>query len=207
MTTTNRRLIEDWLPIEGNPRLRPSARAALWPGTRRLTNCTFGGRGVRWLPAGRRWARRCWTPTPTAAGSSGPSAPPIAWWTSADGWTKSRLPGSGPTYPSATSAPSPTTLPPPSASGSAAAWPWPTRWCWTSLPGAAASPSRPGGFGLRSIANELNPVATLILRATCQWPQKYGPALRDAYAQVSRKYLQRVRELISDNEVYPPEPQ
>ena len=73
--------------------------------------------------------------------------------------------------------------------------------------GGGSIPFEAGRLGLRTIANELNPVATLILRATCEWPQKYGPALRDAYAQVSRKYLQRVRELISGNEVYPPEPQ
>ena len=73
--------------------------------------------------------------------------------------------------------------------------------------GGGSIPFEAGRLGLRSIANELNPVATLILRATCQWPQNYGPALRDAYAEVSRKYLERVRELVSGNEVYPPEPQ
>ena len=73
--------------------------------------------------------------------------------------------------------------------------------------GGGSIPFEAGRLGLRSIANELNPVATLILRATCEWPQQYGPALRDAYADVSRKYLERVRELISSNEVYPPEPQ
>ena len=73
--------------------------------------------------------------------------------------------------------------------------------------GGGSIPFEAGRLGLRSIANELNPVATLILRATCQWPQKYGPALHDAYSEVSRKYLERVRELISGNEVYPPEPQ
>ena len=73
--------------------------------------------------------------------------------------------------------------------------------------GGGSIPFEAGRLGLRSIANELNPVATLILRATCEWPQQYGPALRDAYAEISRKYLERVRELISGNEVYPPEPQ
>ncbi len=73
--------------------------------------------------------------------------------------------------------------------------------------GGGSIPFEAGRLGLRSIANELNPVAALILRATCQWPQQYGPALRDAYAEVSRRYLARVRQLISGNEVYPPEPQ
>ena len=73
--------------------------------------------------------------------------------------------------------------------------------------GGGSIPFEAGRLGLHSIANELNPVATLILRATCEWPQRYGPALSRAYAEVSAKYLARVRQLIADNEVYPPEPQ
>lgn len=73
--------------------------------------------------------------------------------------------------------------------------------------GGGSIPFEAGRLGLRNIANELNPVATLILRATCEWPQRYGPALSRAYAEVSAKYLARVRQLIADNKVYPPEPQ
>ena len=73
--------------------------------------------------------------------------------------------------------------------------------------GGGSIPFEAGRLGINNIANELNPVATLILRATCEWPQRYGPALRHAYAEVSAKYLGRVRELITDNAVYPPEPQ
>ena len=73
--------------------------------------------------------------------------------------------------------------------------------------GGGSIPFEAGRLGVNNIANELNPVATLILRATCEWPQKYGPALRDAYAEVSTMYLTRVRELIAENNVYPREPQ
>jgi len=73
--------------------------------------------------------------------------------------------------------------------------------------GGGSIPFEAGRLGVRNMANELNPVATLILRATCEWPQRYGPALRDAYAEVSNAYLNRVRELIAENEVYPPQPQ
>ncbi len=73
--------------------------------------------------------------------------------------------------------------------------------------GGGSIPFEAGRLGVRSIANELNPVATLILRATCQWPQEYGHALSDAYAEVSTKYLARVRELIAANRVYPSENQ
>ncbi len=73
--------------------------------------------------------------------------------------------------------------------------------------GGGSIPFETGRLGIQNIANELNPVATLILRATCEWPQQYGPALRDAYAEVSVRYLALVRKLIAENAVYPPEPQ
>ena len=73
--------------------------------------------------------------------------------------------------------------------------------------GGGSIPFEAGRLGIRNVANELNPVATLILRATCEWPQRYGPDLRDAYAEVSARYLARVRELIAENNVYPREPQ
>ena len=71
--------------------------------------------------------------------------------------------------------------------------------------GGGSIPFEAGRLGLRSTANELNPVAQLILRATCQWPQWYGYDLRDAYNAVSARFRQRVRELLEG--VYPREPQ
>ena len=58
-------------------------------------------------------------------------------------------------------------------------------------------------LGFRSIANELNPVACFILRATCQWPQLYGYALLDNYREVSARFQARVNELLTG--VYPDE--
>ena len=69
--------------------------------------------------------------------------------------------------------------------------------------GGGSIPFEAGRLGLRSIANELNPVAALILRATCQWPQEYGFALLDAYNDVSVRFRQRVNELLK--EIYPEE--
>ena len=71
--------------------------------------------------------------------------------------------------------------------------------------GGGSIPFEAGRLGLRSIANELNPVAGLILRATCQWPQQYGYDLLDAYGAVSTRFRKRVNELLEG--VYPPEPQ
>ena len=71
--------------------------------------------------------------------------------------------------------------------------------------GGGSIPFEAGRLGLNTIANELNPVAALILRATCQWPQQYGNALPAAYQQVSARFQERVKELIEG--VYPPEKQ
>ena len=71
--------------------------------------------------------------------------------------------------------------------------------------GGGSIPFEAGRLGLRSHANELNPVACLILRATCQWPQQYGYGLLDAYNGVSARFRERVRELLDG--VYPKEPQ
>ena len=71
--------------------------------------------------------------------------------------------------------------------------------------GGGSIPFEAGRLGLRTIANELNPVAGLILRATCEWPQKYGWELLDQFQDIKSQFLERVRELVT--EVYPEEPQ
>ena len=71
--------------------------------------------------------------------------------------------------------------------------------------GGGSIPFEAGRLGLQTIANELNPVAALILRATCQWPQQHGHALLTQYRQVSARFQQRVKELLAG--VYPPEKQ
>lgn len=70
--------------------------------------------------------------------------------------------------------------------------------------GGGSIPFEAGRLGLRTIANELNPVATLILRAAGQCPQQRGPLLGAEYQAVNDRFLQRVRQLIDDNAVYPP---
>ena len=80
--------------------------------------------------------------------------------------------------------------------------------------GGGSIPFEAGRLGLRSIANELNPVAQLILRATCQWPQIYGFDLVEhygcklddgSYTGIVGRFRQRVRELLEG--VYSQEPQ
>ena len=69
--------------------------------------------------------------------------------------------------------------------------------------GGGSIPFEAGRLGFRTIANELNPVAALILRATCQWPQQYGYPLLDDYREVSATFQARVSELLAG--VYPSE--
>ena len=69
--------------------------------------------------------------------------------------------------------------------------------------GGGSIPFEAGRLGLRSHANELNPVASLILHATCQWPQIYGRSLLTEYEAVSELYLKKVTKLLEG--VYPEE--
>ena len=71
--------------------------------------------------------------------------------------------------------------------------------------GGGSIPFEAGRLGFRTIANELNPVAGLILRATCEWPQRYGWALMDHFQEVRGRFLDRVRDLTAG--LYPKEPQ
>lgn len=70
--------------------------------------------------------------------------------------------------------------------------------------GGGSIPFEAGRLGFRTIANELNPVACHILRATCQWPQQYGYALLDDYKECAEAFQARVNELLADT--YPEDP-
>ena len=69
--------------------------------------------------------------------------------------------------------------------------------------GGGSIPFEAGRLGFRTIANELNPVACFILRATCQWPQQHGYALLDDYRECAEAFQARVNELLAG--VYPDE--
>ena len=70
--------------------------------------------------------------------------------------------------------------------------------------GGGSIPFEAGRLGLRSHANELNPVANIILHATCEWPQRYGNALLEEYEDVSKRFRDRVEKLMDG--VYPDVP-
>ena len=72
--------------------------------------------------------------------------------------------------------------------------------------GGGSIPFEAGRLGFRTIANELNPVAGLILRATCEWPQKYGWGLLDNFQCIKKQFLARVNDLTKGLYAKEPEP-
>jgi adenine-specific DNA methylase len=71
--------------------------------------------------------------------------------------------------------------------------------------GGGSIPFEAMRLGFHTIANDLNPVAWLILKATVEFPAKYGPPLLKRYQEISREFVKRVRERLEP--FYPPEPE
>ncbi len=59
-------------------------------------------------------------------------------------------------------------------------------------------------LGLDTVANDLNPVAALILKATIEWPAQHGLAVRDEFLKLGRELIKRTRERLAW--AYPDEP-
>ena len=59
-------------------------------------------------------------------------------------------------------------------------------------------------LGLDSLANDLNPVAVLIERATIAWPARHGIALKEMVEELGDKLTKEVRARLAD--AFPPEP-
>ena len=71
--------------------------------------------------------------------------------------------------------------------------------------GGGSIPFEAQRLGFAPIANDLNPVAALILRATVEWPQQHGSALLEAFAQLAQEFLQRAEPKY--DQVFPLEPE
>ena len=68
--------------------------------------------------------------------------------------------------------------------------------------GGGAIPLEASRLGCQPIANDYNPVAYLILRATCEFPQRYGKRLVDDVERWVKWILERAHERIGH--LYPP---
>ena len=70
--------------------------------------------------------------------------------------------------------------------------------------GGGSIPFEAARLGLQTIANDLNPVAWLILKATVEFPLKYGRPLLLRYQKLGEEFRRRAVERLSA--FYPPEP-
>ena len=70
--------------------------------------------------------------------------------------------------------------------------------------GGGSIPFEATRLDLDTLANELNPVAALILRATIEWPMNFGTELVRCYSELGDQFVSRVRERLSG--VFPNEP-
>lgn len=75
-------------------------------------------------------------------------------------------------------------------------WSWSTReitFC-DPMSGGGSIPFEALRFGLTVHANELNPVASVVLKATLDYPARFGPSLADDIREYGRIWCERVKE-------------
>ena len=70
--------------------------------------------------------------------------------------------------------------------------------------GGGSIPLEAARLGVKTFANDLNPVAWLLLKATVEFPAKYGPALFKRYQQLSQRFLELAEPRFVG--LFPPEP-
>ena len=70
--------------------------------------------------------------------------------------------------------------------------------------GGGSVPFEAGRVGLPANANDLNPVAGLILKATIEWPQRIGRELLPEFTRLAQEFVQRARPKYES--VFPEEP-
>ena len=71
--------------------------------------------------------------------------------------------------------------------------------------GGGSIPFEADRVGLTAIANDLNPVAALVLKATVEWPVRYGSVLLEEFGQLTRDFVCRAKPKYE--RVFPPEPE
>ena len=71
--------------------------------------------------------------------------------------------------------------------------------------GGGSIPFEAERLGLSTISNDLNPVSALILKATVEWPGRYGSALLEEFRQLTRDFVCRAGPKYE--RVFPEEPE
>ena len=70
--------------------------------------------------------------------------------------------------------------------------------------GGGSLPFEAVRLGVETLANDLNPVAALVERATVEWPAKYGTSIKQVFDQLGLDLVTEVRERLVS--LFPPEP-
>lgn len=63
--------------------------------------------------------------------------------------------------------------------------------------GGGSIPFEAARLGLQTIANDLNPVAALIIKATVEWPMQHGRLLITAYNHLAKEFRARIEDRLS----------
>ena len=71
--------------------------------------------------------------------------------------------------------------------------------------GGGSVPFEAVRLGLQSLANDLNPVAALIERATIEWPAKHGVAVKDILEELGAEFTTKIRKQLAG--AFPDEPE
>ena len=71
--------------------------------------------------------------------------------------------------------------------------------------GGGSVPFETVRLGIGGIANDLNPVATLVMQATVAWPSEFGLELSSHYSQLARRFVDNREDRLRS--YYPPEPE
>ena len=70
--------------------------------------------------------------------------------------------------------------------------------------GGGSIPFESSRLGCKTLANDINPVACLVQKATYEWPSQHGRALLDEYNRLTSRFLELAEPRFQH--VYPPEP-
>ena len=69
--------------------------------------------------------------------------------------------------------------------------------------GGGSIPFEASRLGVGTVANDLNPVSTLIMRATVNWPSRYGGNLKSEFKHLSERFIRMREERLGP--YFPPE--
>ena len=69
--------------------------------------------------------------------------------------------------------------------------------------GGGSIPFEVSRLGVGTVANDLNPVSTLIMRATVNWPSRYGGNLKSEFKHLSERFIRKREERLGP--YFPPE--